>query len=380
MKVALLTTFRASRNDPLAESLERIHAAFLASGQAEPEVKFRFSDSPLGTSASIVDRAARRRPELARFVVTAPAVPNTADIRQISNFPGSPLAGESVPFPTLLAIAAGVPRSFPFHTISFDLHSAAFGEPLALNTPTGPATPGIKVGDSWWVSGRTRALMALTTVEGEVSAKKLPPLPPAVEAILAACGKAKNTVQMPLLRRIASEPSADALKTATAVREVMLAYRARLPEILDRAALPHQLPPGPEAAKDSIHLTSGPKKPALERAFRPLGYSCRGESGTFTLRRRTPANHTVEVELDVGTWSNSLTASFHIYGLGFTALLPLPVFKSSIGTGQYPIGDAARWERIVDNLAALTVEYEREFLPAVEAVAGPSPEWYTPDG
>jgi hypothetical protein len=109
-----------------------------------------------------------------------------------------------------------------------------------------------------------------------------------------------------------------------------------------------------------------------------MGYTCRGESGVFTLRRRTSLNHTVELEFDVGTWSNSLTAGFHVYGLGFSALLPMPVSRHTM-TGQYPIGDAARWERIVANLAALTRELDRDFVPAIEAAAGPSPEWYTPD-
>ena len=83
--------------------------------------------------------------------------------------------------------------------------------------------------------------------------------------------------------------------------------------------------------------------------------------------------------MDVGTWSRSLTASFSVTGLGFSVILPLPVSKRAMGGGQYPIGDAARWQQIVDNLAPLVVEYDRSFVPAIEAAAGPSPEWYAPD-
>ena len=378
MQVALLTTFKASRKDALGETLERIHAAFLAAGEGEPTVRFRFSDNPLGMSASIVDRAIKRHPELARFLLTAPAVPNTPDIRQLSNFPGSPATGESVPFATLLAIASGVPRSYPFHTIGIDFHSPVFGGALALHTATGPASPGVKVGDSWWVSGRARTLIALAAVEGEASSKKLPPLPPAVEAIYSACGKAKNTVQMPVFAPPSATPASGDLNTAMAVREIVVAYLSRLAEIIKRANLPHELPSASEIRMESVGLTSGPKKPALVDVFHPMGYSCRGESGIFTLRRRTSTNLTIELELDVGTWSNSLTASFHIYGLGFSAALPMPVSKEAM-TGQYPIGDAARWLRIVENLAALTRELDRDFVPAVEAAAGPSPEWYTPE-
>ena len=42
-----------------------------------------------------------------------------------------------------------------------------------------------------------------------------------------------------------------------------------------------------EALLATREFTSGPKKPALVAAFGPLGYDCRGESGTFTLRRRS---------------------------------------------------------------------------------------------
>ena len=62
----------------------------------------------------------------------------------------------------------------------------------------------------------------------------------------------------------------------------------------------------------------------------------------------------------------------------FTATLPLP-FAGGITPGQYPIGDATRWSQIVDNLAALVAEYDRTFVPAIEAAAGPSPEWYRPE-
>jgi hypothetical protein len=90
---------------------------------------------------------------------------------------------------------------------------------------------------------------------------------------------------------------------------------------------------------------SGPLKPTLVAAFGPRGYDCRGGSGTFTLRRRTSSNHLVDLELDVGTWSRSLTAMFHVRGPRFKATLILPVTLR--GGGQYPIGDTENWERIV---------------------------------
>jgi hypothetical protein len=170
-------------------------------------------------------------------------------------------------------------------------------------------------------------------------------------------------------------------EAARAVRAIALDYRARLKEVVDRAALPHELPlPGTEALRwAELGVTSGPRKPALERAFKPMGYTCRGESGTFTLRRRTAANITTELHLDVGTWGHNALAIFIVWGLGFKATLMLPVSANAIGGAQYPIGDADRWRKIVENLAALVEELDRSFVPEIEAAAGPSPEWYHPE-
>jgi hypothetical protein len=81
-----------------------------------------------------------------------------------------------------------------------------------------------------------------------------------------------------------------------------------------------------------------------------MGYTCRGESGAFTLRRRTSANLTAELRLDVGTCRN-VVAIFMVLGLGFKATLLLPVSASAVVSAQYPIGDADRWQKIVENLA-----------------------------
>ncbi len=94
-----------------------------------------------------------------------------------------------------------------------------------------------------------------------------------------------------------------------------------------------------------------------------MGYSCRGGSGTFTLRRRTPANLTAELHLDVGTWSHSVTTFFAVYGMGFKATLILPVSATAIVGTHYPIGNAARWQAIVENLGALVAELDRTFVP-----------------
>ena len=384
MHVALLTTFAVTKKEPLAVLLERIHAAFLASGLGEPSVLFTFSDAPVPGAFSTIDRLLKKYPEFTRFTGERSIVPNTPAIRQVSNRPDSAGAGESVPFSTLLTVATGVPKSLPFHAISIHFHSPAFGVQFPLGH-LAPVDPGVMVTDCWWVNGRNRDVSALTSVDADPAGKKLPPLPERVAAVLAACGKIKKTVQVPLAPANASTASPHFARpspeVAQAVGGVIRDYHARLAEVVERAALPHDLPPALEALQTtSFAETTGPKKPVLMRAFKPMGYDCQAERGTFTLRRRTPGNLTVEISLDVGTWSKSLSGSFAVKGVGFSARLRLPVSKRALDGMQYRIGDAAHWQKLVDNMAAMVAELDRTFVPAIEAAAGAAPEWFTPEG
>jgi hypothetical protein len=382
MHVALLYDFHASRKEPLGDLIAKIHTAFGASGLPEPGIRFSFADSPLGTVSS-VDRVIKRYPELKRWVSTASTLPTAPPVRMISNGSSSPAQDESPGFPALLAIAKGVPRSFPFHNVMIHFQAPAFGVPFPMPGPIGMVGPGVLVGDSWWVNGRNRSLTAIASVVADPTSKKLPTPSERVAAVLAACGKVNTTTQIPLPDAPPPEqgpaPVGHVPEVNRAVAAVLVDFRNRMAEVVDRAGLPHDLPSGREALTTTARgQSTGPKKPVLLQSFKPLGYDCKGESGIFTLRRRTPANLTVEISLDVGTWSNSLTASYSVTGLGFQTHLGLPVSKRAMDTRQYQIGDAERWQRIVENLAALVAELDRTFVPAVEAAAGPSPEWYQP--
>jgi hypothetical protein len=157
-----------------------------------------------------------------------------------------------------------------------------------------------------------------------------------------------------------------------AVNAIKTDYRARIGELVAAADVPHRLPPAADAWYAGV--LAGPRKPALVAAFNPMGYSCSGGSGEFHLTRRTEQNLTVELYLDVGTWSHSVLASYLIKGSGFQASVGVPVAPEAFG--QYPIGDAEQWHRIVANLVATVREPERSFVPAVEQAAGSSPAWY----
>ena len=383
MHLAMLTTFAASRKEPLADVLERVHAAIIAADFGEPHVQFVLADS---RGVSSVDRVLKRFPSLEGFTKSLQRTPAVAAVKAISNRASPGTSAETIDFAILLEIARGVPRSFPFHSIGIQFPVPAFSDGAEL-PPTlvdQMQMPGISVSDRWWVNGRMRSVSALIIVDADPAAKKLPPLPDSSAAVLAACGKVKKTVQVPLISAPAQQrPTIDtaAPKIAASIRAVVQDYRSRIAEIVESAQLPHDLPPNQEAVTTGV--TAGPKKPELVRALTPMGYDCRGESGTFTLRRRTPGNLTAELMLDVGTWSNLVLAIFRVLGLvngaGFKATLFLPVSRRAAVGGQYPMGGPERFRQIVDNLAALVAELDRTFVPAIEAISGPAPDWYKPE-
>jgi len=372
MRVALHTPFVASKKEPLAEIMDRVRKAFLDAGMPDPTIRFTFSDSPRGVST--VARVLKRHPEMERFLFVKPTKPGFPDVHWLSNV----ATGEAADYATLHAIAAGVPRSYPFRGVGLHFHAPPFGERLIGLPKIGHSFPGVMLTDNWWVTGRQRALSVYTVVEAGENTKKLPPNPEPVDAVIKACGKAKKTEQVPILAPggglVTSIPPAN----LEAVNLVNADYRARLNELVERAALPHNLPPASEMRSENAEVQSGPRKPALEAAFKPMGYDCRGGSGEFHLTRRTAGNLTVEIYLDVGTWSREVSAMSMVHGAGFRASLAIPVTPQDVPPRQYPIGDAAQWQKIVENLAAMVRELDRSFVPAIEQAAGPSPAWYQP--
>lgn len=380
MKVAVQVEFKADRKEPLGELVRRVAAQFERSG-LQPDIVATFSDGPAGIRhTSAVARAIKKHPHLARFErndapFQAAGIPS---IRRLTN--GDP----SSPFPmeALLALADGVPRSLPFHAVSVHFGHADFGKLSGFVPGLAPPT-GIVIGDGWWINGRNRSLSAFYAVEADATSKKLPDPPTAIGAVLTGLGKAKRTAQF-----VAPGEPADAAPTTTGSAQppvpqeialivpIVSKYRSGMKALIERIGLPHDLPPAAEARQRSIGA-SGPLKPTLVEAFKPRGYDCRGGSGTFTLRRRTKMNHVVDVELDVGTWSRSLTFMFHVRGPGFNATL-MPPLTPRDDARQYPIGDTANWERIVANVTTIVDELERTFVGEIEAAVGPAPQWFEP--
>lgn len=379
MKVALQLEYKTNRKEPFGALVRRIVAAF-EDADLEATIAASFSDSPVPGGISAVSRALKKYPALAPLDRQAPLLPGSPPVRLLMN------EGPAEPFPleSLLLLADGLPRSFPFHTATAMFRHKQFGN---LGSPGGPfgRLPGIIATDRWWVNGRIRSLAALYVVEGETGAKTLPLPPTPVAAILSAFGKAKRTSQYVVPNAggeamTAPQPAVAVVQATTAgaikAGAIVDRYRAGMQAMVANLPLPYDLPPMQEALREAA-TAAGPLKPVLVEAFEPRGYGCRFESGTFTLRCRTPDNHVIELIADVGTWSHMVTAIYIVHSPGFRAAVPLPV--SARVAGQYPIGDAERWRRIVANLAVIVDELDRTFLPELEKAIDRAPEWFEPE-
>lgn len=360
--------------------LRRIYEG-LGQGELPVLYRFTFADHLVPGMVSSVARAVKKFPYLAPLVTTAPISPILRSKEPDKVGPPAIIGdATSLEFAQLAEVADGLPRSLPFRLADVRFYTDEFGKaPATVKTETAAAdallhghfNTGLRASDTWWVNGRNRHLGAAYVVEVEERSRKAPLPPGALGAFLATLGKGRTVAQFPIEASEEGEKVILKGKSQAPPELVALAerLRERMPELIAGAGMPHAI----ESAR-AEHATS-PLKPALEKHFKPMGYACKGGSGIFTLRRRTAANHVVEVNLDVGTWSRSLTGHFHVYMQDFQIRLPMPA-SAELPSMQCDIGDAERWEKLVENMAAFTRHLDREVVPEVEKVAGPAPAWF----
>jgi hypothetical protein len=380
MKIYMRQEYRASKKEPFGDMLRRIYEG-LGQGGLPVLYRFTFADPLITEKVSAVARAVKKFPHLAPLVTTEPVAPALR-----ARFPertGPPaIIGDAtkLEFAQVAEVADGLPRSLPFRSADVRFYTKEFGSaPVMVKAETSAAeavlhghfNTGMRAADSWWVNGRERHLGAAYVVEMPEGTRKVPLPPGALGAFLATLGKPRTAAQLPITE--SEEGEAVVLKGKSQAPPELVALterlKGRIPEWIAGARMPHAITSA--KAEHSAH----PLKPALEKHFKLLGYTCKGGSGIFTLRRRTADNHVVEVELDVGTWSRSLTGHFHVYMPDFQIRLPMPA-SAELNARQCDIGDAERWEKLVENMAAFTAHLDREVVPEVEKVAGPAPAWF----
>jgi len=374
MQVAVQVEFKTERREPLGVLIRRVAAQFRQAG-VQPTIVASFTDSPRGTKISAIDRALKKYPQLAALEREDAPLPSMPSVRRLTNH-GTPHA---LTMEDVLALADGVPRSLPFHDVTVQFRHADFGQATATASRASSAL-GITIQDSWWVNGRTRSLSALYSVDANAASKKMPDPPASIGSILAGFGKPRRSRQLFLKSSDTTAPAESGAavhaKERSAIEPIVDKYRSEMRSLIERVALPYDLPPENEARQTNLGA-NGPLKPTLVQVFGSRGFDCLGGSGIFTLQHRTADNHVVELKLDVGTWSRSVTAMFRVRGPGYNATLELPV-TTRAQRRQYPIGDVENWERIVANLATIVDELERTFVNEIEATVDPAPQLFSP--
>ena len=347
MRLRVQHEWHVGKKDTLGVLLRRVLDAATNAGLGAPAIGLLAGECLIGTTSAIA-RVLKRFPELADLRTKAPQ-PGKPDADVLTVKCGAPSA---LTQDLLLAVADGVPRSWALGQVGVTLHWQEFGQMEGVPT-------GVQFVDNWWVNGRMRSLSAVMLVEADPGAPDIV-LPERVAAMLRALGKPARVGQQQV-----AEAGAAARAKPPGLDELFARHRAAMVARID--TLPHVL------AIDARNAPAGPKKPALEAAFAPMGYAVRGETGAFTLSRRTPGNLVVEVDVDVGTWSNRYMGVMKVYAPAWTVSMKLLLAH---GSEQVPIGGPEGWQRIVDNLAAQVTPLDREFVPEVEALLGPAPAWF----
>ena len=82
----------------------------------------------------------------------------------------------------------------------------------------------------------------------------------------------------------------------------------------------------------------------------------------------------------LGRGARVSSGSFSVKGVGFSARLRLPISKRALEGMQYRI---LRRHTLAESrrqqVAAIVAELDWTLVPAIEAAAGPAPEWFTPE-
>jgi hypothetical protein len=407
MYAAIFTEIKADWREPYADLVERIQNACERGEMLRPKLGFYLSDSPLAKFSS-VERVVKRHPELSIFVRDETG-PNGAATSTLTSFAMAIESMESLRPAVLKSIVSGIPKAYPFWEATFEffprsgassillspyestrspvqLGQFASRVPLALSRSVRQKgtlfAPSLFVSDSWGRSHRNRSAIAITVQDIKLTENARKHSQESLRSISSVCGKLLKPTIIPLLRLETpaefetARPTEQYLKVVADLIDDIEGNKERL---VRQAKLPHDLPSAIMARKDTpAVLSSGAKRPDLISVFRPLGYSCKGGRGEFWLRKRTAKGLVLELYLDVGTWSDSLTAVYHVFGLGFRASLRLPLSMQELSCRQYPIGDLTRWRQLVENLAALVIELEQTLIPTFDAISEPLPTWFEP--
>lgn len=396
MKLYRKYTFRIEKRESLGSLFQRVTDVLNQFGQTS-KVYFYFEDQAIG-SVSACDRLIKRFPVFESFAFThAEARANPPKIiKSISNFNNSwdisyeSQSATAISTEILSNVAVGVPRSFPFHYSHFIFDNVSLlntSEPdtgdassqvlqYSSRVPRSYNNSAIVLDSHWWVSRREHHLTVIVALPIPTAGEEVVLLPEKTKSFIQAFGKiAEERLEIVYTQQEATERQAVIARLVS----VTTRYNQNIGNIIQTLPLPHSLPSVEQVGLHGEEFKIGSMKDVLVKYFKSLGYcyqAKRSGHGIYSLTKLTPNNNELEIYLDVGSWSRSVTASFSFNGMSMSGSVGLPVSKNAIDVAQYPILSIEQWRQIVENLVVVVNYLEKTFAVEADEVSGSTPRWY----
>lgn len=391
MRIFRVVTFSLNKHDTLTAILTSSLGVAKELNGNHFRTRFSVSDPSFGR-VSAVDRAIKNYPELSKFRYIDPTSPGspaiTHDYAVLSNLtndwekPNPNNVCDDIDSETLLGIAAGIPRTYPFEYATFVLDGIDWFK--EGKTEISPAVSMRKASEySPYLSASIqcyshagfpkRRLAHLAIIElktPSVTTRSLPELDLEVQQLLGTLGKTKNvkTVSVATHDELAG---LDAMNQKA--NEVVKNYTESLDSILSRIALSHRLE---ETVKGGTRDSVSPKT-ALAAVFRRMGYkylSNESGQGIYLLSKRTKNNNEVQLSFDLGPIGRRLSWSIQVQGPLWKHGLDLKFYPNI--HPQYPVTGQHSVEMLIDNARDIAASLEGSFVSEIEDIYGAAPGWY----
>jgi len=387
----ILTYVLDKRND-----LPTVFAAALNAADVLSPGKFKkyfyLADSENG-KISAVERAVKKHPVLTKYMYSIPdRLGKLAEHRVLSNMtddwapPNPNKIHDEVGPDVLLAIADGIPKTFPFMYATFVLDridwfkTGTFRSPANHRHKASPYSPSdvrdyfsssIIFQSKWGYSRRELTLHAVIELDPPAGAGSLPDVDSTVQDLLGSLGRIRNARIM----AIASPEEEETLDgLALRANEVVNSYQQSLDEILSGVQLPHVLVE-PSSFCSSWDNVSA-KKP-LANTFKGAGYRYLNNmsgQGLYFLCKRTERNNEILLVFDLAPMARTLSWNLVVQGPLWRHTLRMKFYPKT--HEQFSIAGQETLDQLVENARGIALSLEDAVVKDLEDIYGSAPGWF----